>query len=81
LLRDAGWQVNDKRIDRLWKREGLKLPIKQAKRGRLWLNDGSCVRGSSPNVKTTWSYDFLHHRNDDRRAFRTLNVLDEFNRK
>ena len=44
LLRDAGWQVNDKRVERLWRREGLKVPGKQPKRGRLWLNDGSCVR-------------------------------------
>ena len=44
LLRDAGWQVNDKRALRLWRREGLKVPEKQPKRGRLWLNDGSCIR-------------------------------------
>ena len=44
LLRDAGWQVNDKRVERLWRREGLKVPAKQPKKGRLWLNDGSCVR-------------------------------------
>ena len=44
LLRDAGWQVNDKRVERLWRREGLKVPAKQPKRSRLWLNDGSCVR-------------------------------------
>lgn len=44
LLRDAGWAVNDKRIKRLWRREGLKVPYKQPKRGRLWLNDGSCIR-------------------------------------
>ena len=43
LLRDAGWQVNDKRVERLWRREGLKVPVKQPKKGRLWLNDGSCV--------------------------------------
>ena len=41
LLRDAGWQVNDKRIERLWRREGLKVQMKQPKKGRLWLNDGS----------------------------------------
>ena len=41
LLRDAGWQVNDKRAERLWKCEGLKVPMKQAKRGWLWLNDGN----------------------------------------
>ena len=44
LLRDAGWRVNDKRIERLWRREGLKVPTNQPKKGRLWLNDGSCVR-------------------------------------
>ena len=81
LLRDAGWQVNDKRVERLWKREGLKVPMKQAKRGRLWLNDGSCVWLKPERKDHVWSYDFVHHRNDDGRAFRTLNILDEFSRK
>ena len=44
LLRDAGWHVNRKRVERIWRREGLKVPQKQQKRGRLWLNDGSCIR-------------------------------------
>ena len=44
LLRDAGWQVNDKRVERLWRREGLKVPMKQSKKGRLWMDDGSCIR-------------------------------------
>ncbi len=44
LLREAGWSVSDGRIERLWRREGLKVPVKQPKNGRLWLNDGSCVR-------------------------------------
>jgi len=44
LLRDAGWQFNDKHIERLWRREGPKVPMKQSKKGRLWLNDGSCMR-------------------------------------
>ncbi len=52
LLRDAGWRVNDKHIERLWRREGLKVPMKQAKKGRLWLNDGSCER-CGPNTATT----------------------------
>ena len=43
LLRRAGWLVNDKRVERIWRREGLKVPAKQPKRGRLWLNDGSCI--------------------------------------
>ena len=77
LLRDAGWQVNDKRVERLWKREGLKVPMKRAKRGRLWLNDGSCVWLKPERKDHVWSYDFVHHRTDDGRAFRTLNILDE----
>ena len=81
LLRDAGWQVNDKRVERLWRREGLKVPGKQPKRGRLWLNDGSCVRLRAEWADHVWSYDFVHHRTHDGRAFRTLNVLDEFTRE
>ena len=60
LLRDAGWQVNDKRVERLWRREGLKVPMKQPKKGRLWLNDGSCVRLRPEYRNHVWSYDFVH---------------------
>ena len=81
LLRDAGWQVNDKRVERLWRREGLKVPAKQPKRGRLWLNDGSCIRLRAEREDHVWSYDFVHHQTYDGRAFRMLNVLDEFTRE
>ena len=81
LLRDVGWHVNDKRIERLWRREGLKVPSKQPKKGRLWLNDGSCVRLKPKCRNHVWSYDFVHHRTDDGRAFRTLNLIDEFTRE
>ena len=81
LLREAGWQVNDKRIERLWRREGLKVPRKQPKRGRLWLNDGSCVRLKPKCRNHVWSYDFVHHRTDDGRAFRILNIIDEYSRE
>ena len=81
LLRDAGWQVNDKRVERLWRREGLKVPAKQPKRGRLWLNDGSCIRLRADGPDHVWSYDFVHHQTYDGRAFRMLNVLDEFTRE
>ena len=81
LLRDAGWQVNDKRVERLWRREGLKVPMKQPKKGRLWLNDGSCVRLRPEYRNHVWSYDFVHHRTEDGRAFRTLNILDEHSRE
>ena len=81
LLRDAGWQVNDKRALRLWRREGLKVPGKQPKRGRLWLNDGSCIGLRAERADPVWSCDFVHHRTYDGRAFRMLNVLDEFTRE
>ncbi len=81
LLRDAGWSVSDGRIERFWKREGLKVPPKQPKRGRLWLNDGSCMRLKPLHRNHVWSYDFIHHRTNDGRAFRTLNILDEFSRE
>ncbi|GAB5448415.1 MAG: IS3 family transposase [Gymnodinialimonas sp.] len=81
LLRDAGWQLNDKRVERLWRREGLKVPMKQPKKGRLWLNDGSCVRLTPQHRSHVWSYDFVHHRTGDGKAFRTLNILDEHSRE
>ena len=81
LLRDAGWSVSDGRIERLWRCEGLKVPMKQPKKGRLWLNDGSCVRLRPEHRDHVWSYDFVHCRTDDGRAFRMLNILDEFTRE
>ena len=78
LLRDAGWLVNDKRVERIWRREGLKVPKKQPKRGRLWLADGSCVRLRPEHRNHVWSYDFVEDRTHDGRKFRMLNVLDEF---
>lgn len=81
LFRDVGWQINDKRVERLWGREGLKVPLKQPKRGRLWLNDGSCMRLCAEYPNHVWSYDCLHHRTDDGLACRTLNLLDEHSRE
>tara|TARA_B100000513_G_scaffold138714_1_gene62990 strand:+ start:250 stop:690 length:441 start_codon:yes stop_codon:yes gene_type:complete len=81
LLREAGWSVSDGRIERLWRREGLKVPPKQPKKGRLWLNDGSCVRLRPEYRNHVWSYDFVHCRTEDGKVFRTLNILDEFSRE
>ncbi len=78
LLRNAGWVVNDKRVERIWRREGLKVPKKQPKRGRLWLTDGSCVRLRPEHRNHVWSYDFVEDRTHDGRKYRMLNVLDEF---
>jgi len=76
-----GWRVNHKRVERIWRREGLKVPQKQPKRGRLWLNDGSCVRLRPEHKNHVWSYDFVKCHTSDGRAFRILAILDEFTRE
>jgi len=81
LLQREGWQVNHKRIERLWRREGLKVPQRQPKRGRLWLTDGSCVRRRAERKDHVWSYDFVLERSHDGRAIRTLVVVDEYTRE
>ncbi len=81
LLRDAGWLVNKKRVERIWRREGLEVPQKQPKKGRLWLNDGSCIRLRPEYPNHVWSYDFVEDRTHDGRKFRMLNIIDEFTRE
>jgi transposase InsO family protein len=81
LLKQEGWQVNHKRVERIWRREGLKVPNKQPKRGRLWLNDGSCVRLRPQHKDHVWSYDFVMARTSDGRSFRILTVIDEYTRE
>jgi transposase InsO family protein len=78
---DTGWQVNHKRVERIWRQEGLKVPKKQPKRGRLWLNDGSCVRLRPEHKDHVWSYDFVEERTTDGRKFRILNIIDEYTRE
>ena len=73
--------VNHKRVERIWIREGLKVPQKQPKRGRLWLNDGSCIRLRPEHKDHVWSYDFVMARTADGRAFRILAILDEYTRE
>ena len=81
LLRQEGWQVNHKRIERIWRQEGLKVPKKQPKRRRLWLNDGSCIRLRPEHKDHVWSYDFVMARTSEGRAFRMLNIIDEYSRE
>jgi putative transposase len=81
LLQSEGWKVNHKRVERLWRQEGLKVPTRQPKRGRLWLNDGSCVRLRPEFSGHVWSYDFVLERTHDGRPFRILNVIDEYTRE
>jgi len=81
LLQQESWSVNHKKVERIWRREGLKVPQKQPKRRRLWLNDGSCIRLRPEHKDHVWSYDFVMARTSDGRAFRTLNIIDEYTRE
>ena len=81
LLRNDGWRVNHKRIARIWRQEGLKVPQRQPKRRRLWLNDGSCIRLRPERHNHVWSYDFLAERTNDGRPLRMLNIMDEYSRE
>ena len=79
LLRSTvGWVVNDKRVERIWRREGLKVPKKQPKKGRLWLADGSCIRLRAEYPNHVWSYDFVEDRTHEGKKYRMLNIIDEF---
>jgi len=81
LLQASGWQVGRDRVQRIWRREGLKVPKKQRPRGRLWFNDGSCVRLRPQYPHHVWSYDFVHHITEDGRSLRLMTLVDEFSRQ
>ncbi len=81
LLKNEGWKVNHKRVERIWRREGLKVPKKQPKRKWIWLNDGSCIRLRPQYKDHVWSYDFLMTRTHDGRAVKVLAILDEYTRE
>ncbi len=81
MLKADGWNVSYTRVYRIWRQEGLKVPVKQPKRGRLWLNDGSCIRLRPERPNHVWSYNFVQDRTQDGRPFRMLTVIDEFTRE
>jgi putative transposase len=81
LLQSAGWQVGKDRVQRIWRREGLKVPQKQRPRGRLWLHDGSCIRLRPERANHVWSYDFVKAMTHDGRALRILVLIDEYTRE
>jgi len=81
LLRMEGFRVNHKRVERIWRECGLKIPQKQQKRGRLWLNDGSCIRLRPEYADHVWSYDFVMDRTSDGKSLRFLNIIDEYTRE
>ena len=81
LLRREGLAVNHKRVERIWRREGLKVPQRQPKRGRLWLNDGSCIRLRAERKDHVWAYDFVQDVTHDGKPFRMLTIVDEHTRE
>ncbi len=81
LLTREGWQINHKRLERIWRQEGLKVPSKQPKRSRLWFNDGSCLRLKPLFRNHVWSYDFVADRTHEGRSFRILTLIDEYTRE
>ena len=81
LLKDAGWAVGMDRVQRIWRREGLKVPSKQRPRSRLWLNDGSCIRLRPERRNHVWSYDFVEAQTHDGRKVRLMTLIDEFTRE
>jgi len=81
LINQMGWMVNHKKVERIWRKEGLKVPQKQPKRGRLWLKDGSCIRLKPEHKNHVWSYDFVMARTTNGRAFKILNIIDEYTRE
>jgi len=81
LLLEEGWQVSHSRVMRIWRQEGLKVPYKQPKRSRLWLNDGSCIRLSPKHRNHVWSWDFVFDRTRDGRTLKLMVVMDEFTRR
>jgi transposase InsO family protein len=81
LLQMAGWNVNAKRVQRIWRAEGLKVPKRQPKRGRLWLNDGSCIRLRPEHRNHVWADDFVVETTHDGRKLRLLTVVDEYTRE
>jgi putative transposase len=81
FLQRAGWRVGKDRVERIWRREGLKVPQKQKPRGRLWFNDGSCVRLRPERANHVWAYDFVSTFTQDGRTVRMLNLIDEFTRE
>ena len=81
LLRNNGWRVNHKRVERIWRREGLKVPKKQPPRRRLWLTDGSCIRLRAEHPNHVWAYDFMATRTEDGRPVKLLTIVDEYTRE
>lgn len=81
LLQIEGWRVNHKRVERLWREEGLQLPHRHKRRKRLYHKDSSVIRLRPQYPNHIWSVDFVHDRLSNGRPYRMLTVLDEYSRE
>jgi transposase InsO family protein len=83
LLRREGWPVNKKRVHRLWRQEGLKVPERQRKRRRLLLgeSENGCTRRRAEHKDHVWSYDFVMDLTEDGRRLKMMPVVDEYTRE
>ena len=81
LLRREGWAVNNKRVRRLWREEGLKVPTKQRKRRRLGTSDNGSARRRAEHKKHVWSYDFAFDETEDGRRLKIMSIVDEYSRE
>jgi transposase InsO family protein len=81
LLRAGGWRVNNKRVRRLWRLEGLKIPKKVKKKRRLGHDGNGCLRRRATKMNEVWSYDFLFDQTADGRPLKILPIVDEFTRE
>lgn len=81
MMNEQGFKLNHKRVERIWRQEGLKVPMKQPKRARLWLADGSCIRLRPEYKNHVWSYDFVQDRTCEGNSYRMLTVIDEYTRE
>lgn len=80
MLNNDGWRVGKDAVYTIWREEGLQVPQKQPKRGRLWLANGSCIRLRPEYSNHVWSYDFVHDRTHDGKKYRILNIIDEYSK-
>jgi putative transposase len=81
MLRREGFKVNHKRVERIWREQGLKVAKRQKKRRRLWLKDGSTIRLRPEHKDHIWSYDIMEDKTYNGRRFRILNIIDEYSRE
>ena len=80
-LRQAGWTINPKRVYRIWRQEGLKVPMKKRKKRRLGKNSNSIGRRAAEHINHVWSWDFIFDRTASGKQLKWLVIIDEFTRE